>query len=101
MGEKLNKYKEENINNYRVGACAELIFYLDNIDREILRIKEFLKENEELFNNQKHYEVSTHFDALLDVVTSSVDILLNDIDPDENYCNYLKRYYWYMKRDVL
>lgn len=93
MGTKLEEHKKMNRDKIRLGSCIELIILLDNFVSEFKRIQNFISENTEFLNNQPDSTIKKQFDDLLEVITNDVDILLNDIDKDETYCQYMNRYY--------
>lgn len=82
-----------NIDKIRIGSCIELLLLLDNFNSDFSRLSEYINSNVSLFNNQILGTILNNFDSIKDVLTSSVDILLNDIDKSERYCQYLERFY--------
>lgn len=93
MGKILEDNKNNNIDKIRIGSCIELLLLLDNFNSDFSRLSEYINSNVSLFNNQILVTILNNFDSIKDVLTSSVDILLNDIDKSERYCQYLERFY--------
>lgn len=93
MGVKLDEIKKKNIDKIRLGACIELLILLDNFNSNFSRLQDFISENSNLLNNQPECTIKKQFDDLMEVITNDIDILLNDIDKNENYCNYMGRFY--------
>lgn len=93
MGAKLDEIKKKNIDKIRLGACIELLVLLDNFNNNFSRLQDFISENSNLLNNQPECTIKKQFDDLMEVLTNDIDILLNDIDKYENYCNYMGRFY--------
>lgn len=93
MGVKLDEIKKKNIDKIRLGACIELLILLDNFNNNFSRLQDFISENSNLLNNQPECTIKKQFDDLMEVLTNDIDILLNDIDKNENYCNYMGRFY--------
>ena len=93
MGTKLEENKRMNRDKIRLGCCIELIVLLDNFFSDFKRLENFIIENSDLFNNQSESIIKKQFDDLLELTTDNIDILLNDIDKDEVYCQYMNRYY--------
>ena len=93
MGVKLEENRKNNFDKIRTGSCIELIFLLDNFESDFSRLKNFIENNSCFFNNQTETTISKQFQDIMDVLTNQFDILLNDIDKNEVYCDYLSRYY--------
>lgn len=93
MVEKLKERRKQNIDKIRIGSCIELLLLLDNFESDFSRLQDFIVENAEFLNNQTQTTILKQFDDIMDVLTNDVDILLNDIDKEEIYCQYLGRYY--------
>ena len=93
MGSKLEEHKRVNKEKIRLGSCIELIVLLDNFVSDFKRLEEFIINNSDLFNNQSESIIKKQFDDSLELITDNVDILLNDIDKEEIYCQYMNRYY--------
>ena len=66
---------------------------LDNFESEFSRLNDFITENAEFLNNQIESTILKQFQDIQEVLTNDIDILLNDIDKEEIYCQYLGRYY--------
>lgn len=93
MGEKLKEHRKENIDKIRLGSCIELLVLLDNFENNFSRLQDFISENSNLLNNQPEHTIKKQLYDLMNVLTNDIDILLNDIDKNENYCNYMGRFY--------
>ncbi len=93
MGTKLEENKRMNRDKIRLGCCIELIVLLDNFFSDFKKLENFITDNSNLFNNQSESIIKKQFDDLLELTTDNIDILLNDIDKDEVYCQYMNRYY--------
>ena len=93
MGVKLEANRRQNIDKIRIGSCIELLLLLDNFESDFLRLEDFIVENAEFLNNQIQSTISKQFQDIKEVLTNNIDILLNDIDKNEIYCQYLGRYY--------
>lgn len=93
MGKKLEEHRQQNIDKIRLGSCIELLLLLDNFNVEFERLDKYIKENAELLNNQMESTIKKQFQDIQEVLTNDIDILLNDIDKSELYCNYMGRYY--------
>lgn len=93
MGTKLEEHRQQNIEKIRLGSCIELLLLLDNFNVEFERLDKYVEENAELLNNQMESTIKKQFQDIQEVLTNDIDILLNDIDKSELYCNYMGRYY--------
>lgn len=93
MGKKLEEHRKQNIDKIRLGSCIELLLLLDNFNVEFERLDKYIEENAELLNNQMESTIKKQFQDIQEVLTNDIDILLNDIDKSELYCNYMGRYY--------
>lgn len=93
MGDRLKEHKKQNIDKIRIGTCIELLLLLDNFESEFSRLNDFITENAEFLNNQMESTILKQFQDIQEVLTNDIDILLNDIDKEEIYCQYLGRYY--------
>lgn len=93
MGKKLEEDRQQNINKIRLGSCIELLLLLDNFNVEFERLDNYIEENAEFLNNQMESTIKKQFQDIQEVLTNDIDILLNDIDKSELYCNYMGRYY--------
>lgn len=93
MGEKLKEHRKQNIDKIRIGSCIELLLLLDNFESDFSRLQDYIVENAEFLNNQMQSTISKQFQDIMGVLTNDIDILLNDIDKEEIYCQYLGRYY--------
>ena len=93
MGEKLKEHRKQNIDKIRIGSCIELLLLLDNFESDFSRLQDYIVENAEFLNNQMQSTISKQFQDIMEVLTNDIDILLNDIDKEEIYCQYLGRYY--------
>lgn len=93
MGDKLKEHRKQNIDKIRIGTCIELLLLLDNFESEFSRLNDFISENAEFLNNQMESTILKQFQDIQEVLTNDIDILLNDIDKEEIYCQYLGRYY--------
>lgn len=93
MGKKLEEHRQQNIDKIRLGSCIELLLLLDNFNVEFERLDKYIEENAELLNNQMESTIKKQFQDIQEVLTNDIDILLNDIDKSELYCNYMGRYY--------
>ena len=93
MGEKLKEHRKQNIDKIRIGSCIELLLLLDNFESDFSRLQDYIVENAEFLDNQMQSTISKQFQDIMGVLTNDIDILLNDIDKEEIYCQYLGRYY--------
>lgn len=93
MGEKLKENRKQNIDKIRIGSCVALLLLLDNFEADFSRLQDFINENEEFFNNQNLCTISKQFQDILEILTNHIDVLLDDIDKDGLFCEYLNRYY--------
>lgn len=93
MGEKLKEHRKQNIDKIRIGSCIELLLLLDNFESDFSRLQDYIVENAEFLNNQMQSTISKQFQDIMEVLTNDIDILLNDIDKEEIYLQYLGRYY--------
>lgn len=93
MGEKLKEHRKQNIDKIRIGSCIELLLLLDNFESDFSRLQDYIVENAEFLNNQMQSTISKQFQDIMEVLTNDIDILLNDIDKEEIYCQYLGRHY--------
>lgn len=93
MGKKLEEHRQQNIDKIRLGSCIELLLLLDNFNIEFKRLGKYVEENAYLLNNQMESTIKKQFQDIQEVLTNDIDILLNDIDKSEFYCNYMGRYY--------
>ena len=93
MGDRLKEHRKQNIDKIRIGTCIELLLLLDNFESEFSRLNDFISENAEFLNNQMESTILKQFQDIQEVLTNDIDILLNDIDKEEIYCQYLGRYY--------
>ena len=58
MGKLLEKWREENKDKIKIGACLELTFLFENLESDFNRIIEFIKDNSKLLNNQMEYTLT-------------------------------------------
>lgn len=93
MSEKLKEHRKQNIDKIRIGSCVGLLLLLDNFEADFSRLQDFINENEEFFNNQNLCTISKQFQDILEILTNHIDVLLDDIDKDGLFCEYLNRYY--------
>lgn len=93
MGEKLKEHRKQNIDKIRIGSCIELFLLLDNFESDFSRLQDYIVENAEFLNNQMQSTISKQFQDIMEVLTNDIDILLNYIDKEEIYCQYLGRFY--------
>ena len=93
MGKKLDKYKEDNIDKIKIGACLELTFLFDRFEHDFNDIKEFITKNSNLLNYQTEYTLNKNFDDIKCILYNNIDIILADIDNTEEFCSYHSKYY--------
>lgn len=93
MGKKLDKYRKDNIDKIKIGACLELTFLFDRFENDFNSIKEFITKNSNLLNYQTEYTLNKNFDDIQCILDNNVDIILSDIDNTEEFCNYHSKYY--------
>lgn len=82
-----------NLDKIRVGFCIELNSLNDNIFYDINRLKNIISDNKILLNNQTLFAINKNLDYLSGLVTSNIQLILNDIDKNEKYCDYCIKYY--------
>lgn len=93
MGVILEEHKKNNIDKIKIGSCIELLLLLDNFISDFERLQNYIKENSSFLNNQVESTISKQFYDIMEVLTNDIDIVLNDIDKNEIYCQYMARYY--------
>lgn len=93
MGIKIEENRRQNIDKIRIGSCIELLLLLDNFESDFSRLQDYIVENAEFLNNQVQSTISKQFQDIMEVLTNDIDILLDDIDKEGIYCQYLGRYY--------
>lgn len=93
MSDRILDKKRANFAKIRIGCCIELLIILDSFFNDFSSLDSFIVEHAEFLNNQDEEVLKCQFDSLKDLLTSNIDILLNDIDSSEEYCNYMNRYY--------
>lgn len=93
MGVNIEKSVDENLDKIKIGACLEFNFLCDNILNDIEKLNLFFNSNSFLLNNQSLSVVEENVNSLSSNVISFSHFILNDIDKDENYCDYSIRYY--------
>lgn len=93
MGKLLDKQREDNIDKIRVGACLELTFLFNRFETDFDKIKEFIKSNANLLNNQTEYTINKNFEDIQCILDNNIDMILADIDKTEKFCEYHSKYY--------
>jgi hypothetical protein len=93
MGKLLEKWREENKDKIKIGACLELTFLFENLESDFNRIIEFIKDNSKLLNNQMEYTLTKSIEDTVCLTDNYIEIILSDIDKDENFCKYHSKYY--------
>ena len=93
MGTKLEEYKNKNINKIRIGSCIELMLLLKNFYSDFDNINNFLEENEFLLNNQHLSTITQQIEDIKNVLVNNIDIILDDIDADNNFMEYILKSY--------
>lgn len=93
MGTRLEEYRKQNIDKIKIGSCLDFIFMLDSFESDFDRLRELVDINKEFLTNQSESLVLSQIQSVEDVLTNSIDMLLNDIDKKEIYCQYHSRYY--------
>ena len=73
MGNKLEKYKNSNIDKIKIGSCLELTFLFDNIEKDISRLKEFISLNEKYLNNQSVYTLNKNLEDIQSILDNHIE----------------------------
>ncbi len=89
MGKKLEEYKKNNTDKIRIGSCIELFLLLNNFYSDFDKVFDFLEENEFLLRNQNMSTIIQQMNDIKGVLVNNVDIVLDDIDSNNTYLQYL------------
>lgn len=81
---------KENNKRYKLGACIELWFYITRMSNDFKEIVSFLELYNDVFENQDLYNIKSQILSIRDLLTYTLDILINDIDKTVDFCKYLK-----------
>lgn len=76
----------------RIGACIELNCLEDNFDSCFFKLESFINNYSFLFDNQCSDILLTSFKCFHETLSCNISVLLNDIDKNEFYCEYMKRF---------
>lgn len=93
MGEKLEKYKKDNINNVSIGFLLELNFRQTHIINELQDLISFIESNSSFLKNINVVSVTTMINDFSSLFNSSINFIYFDVDSNENYCNYHSKFY--------
>lgn len=89
----LEDRKLQNKNMIKIGSCIELICLLDSFDSNFERLNKLIKENEFILNNQDLNTLLDGSKSLHSSINFYIFSIMNDIDRDLKYCDYMNMYY--------
>ena len=93
MGKKLKDYKNNNIDKIRIGSCINLFLLLNNFYSDFDKVADFLEENEFLLRNQNKSTIINQMNDIKGVLVNNIDIILDDIDANGTYMEYILEAY--------
>ena len=93
MGEKLDKYRNDNIDKLIVGFCLDLKFRQEFFENSFKDFVEFLNSNSEFLKSIDLHTFSQGIENILEIFMNYTDLIYNDVDIDEKYCTFHKDFY--------
>lgn len=93
MGKKLDKLREKNFENMKVGFLLELGYRQDNIHREFETFIAFIEENKNFFRNIDVCSLTAGIESYNDAFYNFTDLIFKDVDCHEVHCKYHKKFY--------
>lgn len=93
MGKKLEEYKKNNTDKIRIGSCIELFLLINNFYSDFDKVADFLEKNEFLLRNQNKPTIIQQMNDIKGVLINNIDIVLDDIDTNGVYMDYILKTY--------
>lgn len=93
MSNELEKERQENFNNMKIGFLLELWFRQNMISEQLRTFIVFLEDNKDFFKN---IDLSCMVQGISDFIGlfySFTDLIFRDVDFDEVHCKYHKDFY--------
>lgn len=93
MGEKLEKMRNENFENMKIGFLLELGFRQNSIKKQFDDLISFLEDNKDFLKNIDLYCMTQGIENLSDLFFNFTDLVFKDVDYNETHCKYHKDFY--------
>ena len=93
MGALLDKEREQNFDNLKIGFLLELYFRQNSLSDELRNFFSFVDDNIEFFTRIDLYCMTQGVNNFIDLFLHFTDLIYLDVDPDESHCKYHKCFY--------
>ena len=93
MGKKLEKFKNDNFENMKVGFLLELLFRQNSINEQLSNFIDFLKDNNKFLSNIDSSCLIQGIDNFNDLFYNFTDLIFFNVDKSEKFCEYHKNFY--------
>lgn len=93
MGNNLEKFKKDNIENVKVGFLLELGFKQEEIHSQLKNFISFLEDNKNFLRNVDLYCLTESIENFSDLFLNFTDVIYKDVDFNEIHCKYHKKFF--------
>ena len=93
MGKEIERDKQKNFDNIKIGFLLELQFRQDTINKQLRDLSCFFEDNQVFFNTIDLSCMTQGIDNFIDLFYNFTGLIFKDVDYDENYCKYHKDFY--------
>lgn len=93
MGKKLEKYRQENFDNMKIGFLLELGFRQNSINEQLRNLISFFEENKIFFTKIDLPCITQGIDNFIDLFYNFTDLVFKDVDTNEVHFKYHKDFY--------
>lgn len=93
MGKKLEKFKNDNFENMKVGFLLELSFRQNSINEQLSNFIDFLKDNNKFLSNIDSFCLIQGIDNFNNLFYNFTDLIFFNVDKSEKFCKYHKNFY--------
>lgn len=93
MNDFILKNKQENIDKLKIGFCIEVNCLINCIISDISVLRDFVSDNEFLFNSKDLFVVDKLLRSLSDNSFNCGSVVCSFVDKEEIYCDYCSRCY--------
>lgn len=93
MGKKLEKERQKNFQNVKIGFLLELKFRQDFINEQLSNFIVFLEDNSKFLTKIDLHCITHGIDNFNDLFYNFTDLIYTDVDFNEVYCKFHKDFY--------
>lgn len=93
MGKKLEKYRQENFDNMKIGFLLELGFRQNVVNEQLKNFIVFLEDNQKFLEKIDLHCMTNGIDNFINLFYNFTDLIFKDVDFNEVHCKYHKDFY--------